>query len=107
MAEMTARSSSSTPRSLSGSGIPSSIRDQALDIGTAGSKLLLKMLVAAVKMIDAVHHGLALGGQTRQDQRHRGAQVSGHDRRGGQFGHAAYHGGGAVDIDVGAHPAQL
>src|SRR5438034_4150081 len=98
---MTARSSASSARSRSG---PSGGTPQPFDARAAGRQLLLDPLIAAVEMIDAVDDRLAAGDETRDDQRYRSAQIGRHDRRAGQPGHAAYQGGGAVDIDVGAHP---
>ena len=53
----------------------------ALDRGAAGGELVLQPLEAAVEVIDAVDHGLALGGERGDDERHRGAQIGRHHRR--------------------------
>lgn len=39
-----------------------------LDGGTAGLQLILQPLKAAIEMIDAIDHGLSLGGKARNDQ---------------------------------------
>src|SRR5215471_12833946 len=53
----------------------------ALDLGAAGGELVLQPLEAAVEVIDAVDHGVAVGRQRGDHQRHRGAQVGRHHRR--------------------------
>src|ERR1700692_542633 len=55
-----------------------------LDRGAAGRQLFLEPLEAAVEMVDAVDHGLAFGGQPRDHERHRGAQIGRHHRRAAQ-----------------------
>ena len=58
-------------------------------------------------MIDAVYDGLAGCREAGQDQGDRGAQVCGHDRGAGEGWHAADYGGGAVDVDAGAHAVEF
>src|SRR5215472_15056281 len=43
----------------------------ARDVGAAGDELVLEALEPAVEVIDAVDHGLALGGERRDDERPR------------------------------------
>src|SRR5579883_3677899 len=102
-AEMTARSSSSSARSLSAS----VIAREPFDLGAARRQLLLEMLIAAIEVIDPVDDRLALGGEPGEHERHRGAEVGGHDRRAGEMPDAAHHRRGAMHIDVGAHAAKL
>src|SRR3954447_2006742 len=105
---MTARSSASSAISLSGSGagIPGNplicaypdrktgthfcgiraLVADALDRRTAAREFFLKAFETAVQMIDTVDHGFALGGKSRDDQRHRGAQVGRHHGRAAQCG---------------------
>src|ERR1700736_1865817 len=71
----------------------------ALDDSAAGRKFVLEPLEAAVEMVDAVDHGLAFGGETRDHQRHRGAQVRRHHRRAAQFRDAVDRGGLAVEMN--------
>ena len=47
----------------------------AFDVSADRSELLLNALIAAVDMIDAVDHRLAVGDQRRQHQRRAGAQI--------------------------------
>src|SRR5262245_10269653 len=67
---------------------PSKLAADALDGGAAGRELVLKPLEAAVEMIDAVDDGLALGRKRRNDERDRGTQIGGHDRRTLERAHA-------------------
>src|SRR5689334_25173666 len=59
------RSSGSVARSFTASAL------DPLDLGTAGAELLDQPLIAAVEMVDAVEHRLALRRETGQHQRHR------------------------------------
>src|SRR5262245_6715768 len=54
---------------------------EALDGGAAGRELVLQPLEAAVEVIDAIDHGLALGRERGDDEGDRGAQIGGHHRR--------------------------
>src|SRR3546814_1296187 len=51
-----------------------------LDVGADGLEFLLKPLVTAVEMIDAIDLGLSFGGEAGDDQAHRCAEVGRHDR---------------------------
>src|SRR4051794_15390782 len=50
----------------------------ALDLGAAGRELVLEPLEAAVEVIDAIDHGVAVGRERGDHQRYRGAQVGRH-----------------------------
>src|SRR4051794_32035634 len=78
-----------------------------LDLGAAAAELVLEALKTAVEVIDAIDHGLALGGERGDDERHRGAQIRGHHRGALELLHALDGGGLAVELDVGAEPHQL
>src|SRR3990170_9168086 len=80
---------------------------QPLDLGAALAELLLDPLEAAIEVVDAADHRLALRGEAGDDQRHRGAQIGGHDLRAGQAAHAGDEGGIAFEVDTGAEPCQL
>src|SRR5690606_5508131 len=75
-----------------------SARD-AFDLGAAAAELVFQAFEAAIEMIDAVDHRLALGGQAGNDQRHRGAQVGGHDLGTLELGLAVDSGHLPVDAD--------
>ena len=77
------------------------------DAGTHGVEFVLDAFVAAIQMVDALHVGRAVRGQTGQHQRGAGAQVRGHDRGAGQTADSAHHGRMAGDLDVRAHAHQL
>src|SRR5205807_1926248 len=100
---MTARSSASSARSRSG---PSGGTPQPFDARAAGGQFLLDPFVAAIEMIDTVDDRLAAGNETRDHQRYGSAQIGRHDRRAGQPRYATHQRGGAVDIDIRAHPHQ-
>ena len=53
----------------------------APDARAAAHELAVQRLVAAVEVVDAVHHGLALGDEAGEHQADRGAQVRRHHRR--------------------------
>ena len=76
-------------------------------LGAERAELLLERLVAAIEVVDAVDHRLALGHQAGDDQAGRGAQVGRHDGRALQPLDAAHDGGIALDRDVGAEALQL
>src|SRR3954454_15403862 len=106
---MTARSSASRAISLSRAVTirsSNSVAD-ALDRGAAGRQLFLEPLEAAVQVIDAVDHGLAFSGQSRNHQRYRSAQVRRHHVRAPQFRDPVNGGGFAVEMNTGAEPRQF
>src|SRR5690606_40765267 len=76
-------------------------------MGADRAQLLFHALIAAVQVVDAFDGGFAEGGQAGDDQAGRGAQVGGHDGGARQLGHARDDGGVSVDVDLGAHAAQL
>src|SRR5215471_18667346 len=77
------------------------------DVGAAGDELVLEALEPAIEMVDAVDHGLALGGERRDHERHRGAQVGRHHGRAAQPGDAIDGRGLAVEMDLCAESHQL
>src|SRR5215831_4509922 len=85
----------------------STLSADALDGGAAGRELVLEPLEAAVEMIDAVDDGLALGRKRRNDERDRGTQIGGHDRRALERAHALDGGALAVELDMRSEPHQL
>src|SRR5499426_2183559 len=70
----------------------------ALDGGAAGGELVLQPLEAAVEVIDAIDHGLALGRERGDDEGDRGAQIGGHHRRALEGLHAFDGGAFAVEV---------
>src|SRR5262245_25696029 len=108
--EMTARSSASSAPSFNSSiqaPLPRGSTANAFDICPASGELALQGLEAAVEMIDAVQHRLAMGGQSSDDQRDRGPQIGGHHLGSGQLIDAADERSVAVQRDVGPQPRQL
>src|SRR5689334_21177306 len=103
MAEMTAKSSASSPRSLSAS----VIAGQSFDPCAAGGELFFELLVAAIEMVNAIDDGLALSREPRQHERDGCAEIGRHYRGAGEARHAAHHRRCAMDIDVGAHATEL
>src|ERR1700674_5798707 len=79
----------------------------ALDLGAAADELVLEALEAAVEMIDPVDHGLALGGERRDAQRERGAQIGRHHGRAGEPLVPLDARGLAVEMDAGAEADHL
>jgi hypothetical protein len=79
----------------------------ALDSGAAGRELVLEPLEAAVEMVDAVDHGLALGGKRSDHQRHRGAQVGRHHGSALEAVDAFDGRGLPFEMNAGAEPRQL
>src|SRR5207247_8358662 len=77
---------------------------EALDGGAACRELVLQPLESAVEVIDAVDEGLAFGRKCRNDERDRGAQIGGHDRRALERAHALDGRAFAVELDVRAEP---
>src|SRR3990170_1661058 len=77
---------------------------QPLDLGAASAELLLDPLEAAIEVVDAADHRLALRGEAGDDQRYRGPQIGGHDLRAGQAVHAGDDSGIAFEVDTGAEP---
>src|SRR3984893_14564579 len=78
-ADITARSSASSAISLSWAVTAhlqvcarQNLSADALDGGAAGRQFVLEPLEAAVEMVDAIDHGLALGGKPRDHPRQRG-----------------------------------
>src|SRR5688572_24159277 len=65
--------------------------------GAKDAELLLDRLVAAVEVVDALDHRLALGHQPGDHQARGGPQVGGHDARPLQALHPAHHRGVALD----------
>ena len=61
--------------------------------GSHGSKLVGKMLVASVHMINALDTRFASGRKCRQHQCRSGPEIGSHDRRSGKRTPAAHHGG--------------
>src|SRR5262249_61879904 len=86
---------------------PSKLAADGRDGGAAGRELVLKPLEAAIEMIDAVDDGLALGRKRRNDERDRGTQIGGHDRRTLERAHALDGGALAVELDMRSEPHQL
>ncbi len=80
---------------------------KAFDVGAAAGELVLEGFVAAVEVVDAVDDGLAAGGEAGDDEGDGGAEVGGHDRGAGEGVDAADDGGGAVDVDAGAHAVEF
>src|SRR5437763_5163894 len=76
----------------------------ALDRGAAGRELVLQPLEAAVEVVDAVDHGLALGRERGDDERDRGAQIGGHVRRALELALAFDGGAFAIEMDMRAQP---
>src|SRR5207244_3544124 len=105
-AEITARSSASSARSLSAAPLSSGIV-LPLDARATSSKFVLDLLVAAIEVINAVDYRLALCDETRHHERYRGAQVRRHHRRPHQAWYPPHQGGGAVNGDVGSHAREL
>src|SRR5262250_3422142 len=85
----------------------STLSADALDLGAAGGELVLEPLEAAVEMIDAVDHGVAVGRERGNHQRNRGAQVSRHYGRALEPRDALDGRGLAVEMDAGAEASQL
>jgi hypothetical protein len=54
------------------------------DVRADAAQLGFHLVVAAVQVVDAIDHGLAVGHQAGDDQAGGGAQVGGHDGRAGQ-----------------------
>src|ERR1700739_1617351 len=79
----------------------------ALDLGAAAAELVLEALEAAVEVIDAVDHGLALGRERGDDEGDRRAQVGRHHRRALEPLDALDGRGLAGEGDGGAEPRQL
>src|SRR6185369_11289755 len=79
----------------------------ALDFRAATDELFLEPLEAAVEMIDAVDHGLAFGGKSRDDERYRCTQVGRHHRSALQSLDALDRGGIAVELNLRAKPRQF
>src|SRR5262249_39087179 len=80
---------------------------QPLDRRPTCRELVLDPLEAAVEMVDAVDHGLALGGETGDDQRHRGAEVGRHHLGAPEPVDAGDGGDLAIEMDVSAEPGEL
>src|SRR5215510_6355092 len=80
---------------------------EALDGGAAGRELVLEPLEAAVEVIDAIDHGLALGRERGDHEGDRGAQIGGHHRRALEGLHPFDGGALAVEVDMRAEPHQL
>src|SRR6476646_12050397 len=74
----------------------------AFNGGAAGGELVFEPLEAAIEMIDPVDHGLALGRQGSDNQRHRSAQVRRHHRRAFESVDALDRSGLTVELDAGA-----
>src|SRR4029079_1837211 len=85
-------------------GVRGILRAQPLDLGTAGAELGLELLEAAVEMIDAVDGGLAFGGERRDHQRYRGAQIGRHHRRAAQARDAVDRRSIAIQANARAEP---
>src|SRR2546426_2386300 len=79
----------------------------ALDPGAERGELFFERLVAAVEVIDAIDHGLAIGHQASDDQARRGAQIGRHDGGALQPLDAFDHRRVALDRDLGAQPLQF
>src|SRR6266700_6283844 len=76
----------------------------ALDGSAARRQFFLEPFKPAVEMVDAVDHGLAFGGEPRDHQRHRGAQIRRHHERAAQLIDALDGGGRAVEMNPRAEP---
>src|SRR5882757_7943012 len=79
----------------------------ALDLGTAGGELVLEPLEAAVEVIDAIDHGVAVGRERGNHQRHRGAQVGRHHGRALEPRNALDGRGLTVEMDARAEAGKL
>src|SRR3546814_14185453 len=86
------------------SGLP---RADPLDVGADGLEFLLKPLVTAVEMIDAIDLGLSFGSEAGDDQAHRCAAVGRHDRCSDQMVAEAHPRAAAEHVDVAPHARQL
>ena len=91
---------------------PLESRSDGLMIGleeftAATSELLFQPLKTPIEVINAIDNGLALGGQRRDHERDRRAQVGGHDRRAGETLDAFDGRAFAVELDARAEPRQL
>ena len=78
-----------------------------MDVCAQLAEFLDDALVAALDVIDLVDLSHAVGGQTGHDHGGTGPQVAGAHRGTGQGPDALDHGDLAVDLDVGAHAAEL
>src|SRR5215471_14438170 len=94
-------------QSLPERGGMSALAADALDFGAAAAELVLEALEATVEVIDAVDHGLALGRERRDDERHRRAQVGRHHGRALEPLDAFDGRGLAVEMDARAEPREL
>src|SRR5579862_2533034 len=113
-AEITARSSASWASSRSGAVaaitsvlVTLAVALDAADLGSAGAELLLKPLEPAIEVVDAIDHRLALRGQARDHQAHRGPQVRRHDLSPFQGGDAANPRLAALHRNVRPQPRQF
>ena len=78
-----------------------------LDGRAAGGELLFEFLEAVIEVIDAVDRGHAFGGQSRDHQRHRRAQIGRHHLRTFEPWHALDGGGVAAELDARAERDKL
>src|SRR5690348_662007 len=72
----------------------------AADLCAYAAEFFFEVLVAAVEVVDAVEDGLAVGYESREDQRRGGAEVGAHDGGGLERAFAADRGRATVDGDV-------
>src|SRR5271157_412525 len=79
----------------------------AADLGADSLQLFLDVLVTAVDVVDAVNDGFAVGDQSGEHERRRGAQIAGQHGSGAERSLAANHGAASFNLDVGAHAHQF
>src|SRR5690348_11007216 len=88
--------------------LPSSaLAADAGDVGAAAGELVFQPLEAAVEVVDAVDHGLALGRKAGDDQRDRRAQIGRHHGRAPQPFDAFDRRGFAVKVNARPEPGEL
>src|SRR6188472_318704 len=84
-----------------------SLTADPLHHAAARIELVFQPFEAAVEMIDPIHYGLALGCQSRDHERHRGAEIGRHYRCAAQAIHALDGGLLTVQRNSRAEPCQL
>src|SRR4051812_36882371 len=87
--------------------IGSRLAADALDGCAASGKLILEPFKAAVEVIDAIDHGLALGRKRGDHERHRRAQIGRHYRRALELFDAFDGRRFASEVNTSAEPRQL
>src|SRR5438874_4349122 len=80
---------------------------ESLDFGAAAGELVLEPLETTVEVINAIDHGLPLGGKRRDHERDRSAQIGRHDGCPLELLDPLDGCGLAVEMDTRAEPRQL